>query len=362
MDSTGFQRGLDRMNTGMRGLAGSAQRIGGMLGVGLGVAGIVQAVRSVVEFASELQHTAQMTGLTVSQVNKLGESFVNAGGKEERLRLALGKLRLAQGEVIAQNPKMTQAFVALGMSGRDVAGMEMEDLLLGVARGFATAEDKAAAFNAVAAIFGERVAGPLRVVLADLAKNGFGELNKGLDESAAKLERYSTMWSSVWRNIKVVGASAIGEIGKFFERGGAFWGAVSAVGMQEALRQLKAGELEDVLTGKPNVVGGADDKEAEAAARRKEYDANRKAITDRFAEKRADLMMKGAGGQSFTSPDQLAQVGLGVGNAMSPTMRLAEAQLRIQEKLLEINKEEAKTLARIDSKFAAGESTGGLGE
>jgi hypothetical protein len=239
--------------------------------------------------------------------------------------------------------------------------MDMEGLLLGVARGFATAEDKATAFNAIAEIFGTRVAGPLRVILADLAKNGFGELNKGLDESAAKLGRYADMWNVVWRNVKVVGASAIGEIGKFFERGGAFWGAVSAVGWKEAMRQSRAGELEDVLTGKPTAVAGAD-KEAERLARQRAYDANRKAITDRFAEKRADLMMKGAGGQSFTSPDQLAQVGLGVGNAMSPSMRLAEAQLRVQEKLLEINKEEAKALARIDGKLGAGESAGGLGE
>jgi hypothetical protein len=362
MDSTGFQRGLDRMNTGMRGLAGSAQRIGGMLGVGLGVAGIVQAVRSVIQFADELQDTAEITGLTVSQVNKLAESFINAGGKEERLTQALVQLRRAQGEVIAQNPKMTQAFAQLGMSGRDVAGMEMEDMLLGVARGFATAEDKATAFNAIAEIFGTRVAGPLSVILADLAKNGFGELNKGLDESAAKLSRYADMWSVVGRNVKIFGATVIGEVGKFFERGGAFWGAVSAVGWKEAMRQSRAGELEDVLTGKPKVAGGADDKEAERLARQRAYDANRKAITDRFAEKRADLMMKGAGGQSFTSPDQLAQVGLGVGNAMSPSMRLAEAQLRVQEKLLEINKEEAKALARIDGKLGAGESAGGLGE
>ena len=361
-------------------------------------AGVLSAGKSIMDFAGNLQDSADAMGVTVEQLQGLRAAFIGGGASAEDVDKGISKLlqnmdtatnsvgpirdafdklgvsfdtlssgdpnavilAIADGVKNAKNP--TEAYAAaldlLGKSGKKMmAGLiEGGDALDQISK---KAEKLSNADNAAIAKFGDSVdvlTGKLTVLAAKAATPLFSELNAALDESTPKLSRFARIASMIQ------GSTTLG---------GFITNAVSGLSQQKKPEAPKPEDFYGPTMAELTTPVIEDPRIKAAAEEQAKMDAENQKKADAYAEKKlaeankiADVEMSNAQEIEKQRRDQLDTEGqinalledrknLQSEIASSSGMQKAQAQ----KDLIAVEKDLATAKAKgIDERIAEGEA------
>lgn len=173
------------------GLTSSFQKsisgIGGMLAGAFSAGALIAYGKHLMNTAHEMEQTAEATNLTMGKVAALKTLFAESGLGADVMAMALGRIRDAQGQVLALSPAMEKALAALTINAKDFVGAGTDDALAMVAHGFVAAGGSAAAFSAVRDILGKNSVHMIEM-LKNLDKTGLQPLIDRTKEAAQGFE------------------------------------------------------------------------------------------------------------------------------------------------------------------------------
>jgi len=107
----------------------------------LGIAAAAAAIGSAFKYADEIEKTAKAYDVTVESLLALQQAFKLSGGESAMAGDALQKLAVAQQNAIDGSDSLRDAFKKLGISGKDVEQLALEDLFKRVAQELSNVEN-----------------------------------------------------------------------------------------------------------------------------------------------------------------------------------------------------------------------------
>ena len=210
MDTGQYRAGMRGAKAEARSFQKSLAGIGRAMGAAFSVSAIVAATKSVVAFASEIRHAADNLEIGTDAYQALTATALKYGMSSESVTKALSSLGKAQGEVIQGSKEYIDELDALGVAHEAFARASKDEALELIAKGYAAAEDRAAAFAAVTKLVG-RAGKEATAFLEELADEGL----KGVEDAAksagqvlkedtlTKLEQVGTRSDQIARMAKV---------------------------------------------------------------------------------------------------------------------------------------------------------------
>lgn len=212
-DTAHFDAGMKRAQ---RQASASSAAIGKSLGtLKAGVAGFAAAfsvgllsagIKSALDYAGSLGEVSQQLGVTTKDLQVLRFAAGQAGIGQEELDKSLLKLRVTMGQVAAGAQAPTKALAAIGLTAKDLAGLDTGTALRKIADGLSKVRDSSQRAAIEVALFGKTGA-KLDTILAGGSK-GINELSlaaeklgvvlsdsqiQSADETADKLDAVKTV-------------------------------------------------------------------------------------------------------------------------------------------------------------------------
>ena len=179
LNTTKFQRGLARSQKSLGNFVKNGIAKFGALA---GAAGIGMMARAAIDLGSKISDLAVQLNIGTTELQVLDFAAREAGVGTEIMARALRNVQLRTEEAANGNKSYGDAFKRLGIDINEFRKLPTEKKLEAIAKAQANATDKAAAYNAVSRILGEKAGSALQEVLQKLAGDqGYGGL-----EAAAK--------------------------------------------------------------------------------------------------------------------------------------------------------------------------------
>jgi len=236
--------GMDTGNykAGMRDARGKAKSfqndlagIGRTMAAAFSVGAIVAATKNVISFASEIRHAADNLEVSTLSLQSLNAAGLKYGVTNEMMAKSLGAIGKSQGEVIQGSREYLDELAALNISQEEFARANKAEALELIAKGYATATNRAAAFSAVTVLAG-RAGKTMTAFMKELADVGLKGVEQAAidaghaikDELLTKLELLGTRGDQIMLRLKVGFAQFIDKVGGTMMTVGAMGG--SAVG------------------------------------------------------------------------------------------------------------------------------------
>jgi hypothetical protein len=215
LNTTKFQRGLAKSQKGINNFASNAISKFGAIA---GVAGLGMLARSAIDLGSKISDMAVQMNIGTDELQTLEFAAREAGVGVDVMARALRNSQLRTEEAINGNKSYGDAFVRLGINIQDFKKLSVEKKMEAIAIAQSKATDKAAAYNAVSRILGEKAGPALQEVLQKLAgPQGYGGLEAAAKrageimskETIAKMDAAADSIESFKRKMTVMAAGAM---------------------------------------------------------------------------------------------------------------------------------------------------------
>ena len=223
-----------QFKAGMRGSVGAAGKlqsqlasVGRTLGAAFSVGAIVAATKRTIEFACQVRHASDNLEISTESYQGLTAAALKYGSSQEAVATALGKIKDSQGKVIAGDKEYIDSLDALNISAEKFSKVGADKALEMIAKGYATATDRAAAFESVSALAG-RQGKNLTAFLKELAEVGLqGVIDKGTEAGHVMGDQFVT-------DLEKAGTA----IEQFQRKATIFWGGM-LVASQDYMQMAK---------------------------------------------------------------------------------------------------------------------------
>jgi hypothetical protein len=382
MDPSGFQNGV-------RGMEGAISRFGARINTiattaqaaFAGIAGLAlfRQIKGIIDFGGEMKDAADNIGLTVEELQVFDKAARRGGLGADKMRNALGKLADAQAEVI-RNPtgNVAKAMERLGLSADDVARADLPGLMRQIAAAYAQATDKGAALNAVADIFGARVAVRMGSTLTELASN-FDELSRSIALTTSQAQELDAV-GDAFEEIGIAAKIHLGGVlvkvfdglrfwiraikAEIGELGGGWKGAfklmasnaIPVIGplvtLARVIKGARTKSIAEEMTKEIEQRGTPPDIEAQ---RTRERESRVAALKESLARIEEEKKKTGVSLGGLVSPDSMAAIGGSMGGSnQGMLINLAQMQLRTNERIAELAKQQQDILREISRNTAGG--------
>jgi len=169
------------------GVAGMTQSLGalkGMVASAFGIGAVMAFGRKMLQTADDLQTAANTFGITIESMLALKAAMAESGIGADAMMRIMSRLPRAQGEVVKGNKRMVEALQSLGISQEQFVSLAPDTLLERLAVAYVATGGTAEAFNAVGAIFGERIGPQMIEVLQRIGKDGLAPFQDGVKAAA----------------------------------------------------------------------------------------------------------------------------------------------------------------------------------
>lgn len=229
LDTTRFQRSLARTQTAVNRFA---KNVMARFGAIASVAGLGMVSRAAINLGSKISDMAVQLNIGTTAFQALTFAARKAGVKTETLSRALRNVQLRTEQAIQGNKSYSDAFEQLGINLQEFKNLKTEEKLEAIAKAQANATDKAAAYNAVSRILGEKAGPALQEVLKELAgPQGYGGLEAAaeragqvmseetvakMDASADKIVLFKNKMTILTAEILTNGAPILAMFGNAF--------------------------------------------------------------------------------------------------------------------------------------------------
>jgi hypothetical protein len=131
-DATPYLGALGAVRRATLGMSGAMSSIGGALGIGFSVAGIAAAIKGVANFGDEISDASKKTGIGVEALQSLRFIGKLSGMEFSALQIAVKSMSKGMYEAQTAGGAAGQAFSALGLKTKDLAGMSIDDQFLAI--------------------------------------------------------------------------------------------------------------------------------------------------------------------------------------------------------------------------------------
>jgi hypothetical protein len=180
MDSTAFTGGLHEGARGLHEFKDVFLEVAGVLGVGLGLEGVVEAVKGQMEQIVDLSHMATRTGIEVNDLQALKLEAKECGIQFETLQRGMTKLSVTMETAADGGQEELKLFKDLKLDATELAGKLPIDQFLETADAISKIEDPTKRTFEAYKIFGRSGAELLEVL--ERGKGGFSEARQQLEE------------------------------------------------------------------------------------------------------------------------------------------------------------------------------------
>ncbi|MEA1015589.1 hypothetical protein [Sphingosinicella sp. LY1275] len=248
LDSAHLTRGLNKAQNDLKGFHGKVSAVGaglkgafaGLMG-GMAVGALTNAIGQGLEYASSLGEISQQLGVTTDTLQTFRHAASQVGISQEDMDKGLAKLTRSLGELQQGAKPMADAFAAIGLSAKQLEGMEAGEAMRLIADGLAKIPDAAKRAAIEVDIFG-RTGQKLDTLLAGGSKaindltNEARELGLVLtDEQIRKADDAADKYAKLKNviNVRIAAAAAdnSGAMIKIGEAAGAMGtGLINAAG------------------------------------------------------------------------------------------------------------------------------------
>jgi hypothetical protein len=244
LNTTKFQRGLAKSQKGINNFAANAIKKFGAIA---GAAGLGMLARSAIDLGSKISDMAVQLNIGTTELQVLDFAAREAGVGTEIMARALRNVQLRTEEAIKGNKSYGDAFVQLGINVNEFKNLKTEEKMEAIAIAQSKATDKAAAYNAVSRILGEKAGPALQEVLQNLAgPKGYGGLEAAAEraneimgpETVAKMDAAADKIESFKRQMTVLAAEVLAKVipaFQMFGNGLGFIGDMVGVAASNAL-------------------------------------------------------------------------------------------------------------------------------
>lgn len=179
MDSSGFQTGIDQADSVRK----KFQKGLGKLKLALAALGIGKVTMDAIRLGSQISDMAVQLNIGAEALQVFEFAAREAGVETGIMERAIRNVQLRTQQGIEGNKRYAEAYKTLGLNIETVQRLPVEKKLEAIAIASGKATNKQAAYNAVAAILGERAGPKMQEILQSLAKDGFDEVSRAAKES-----------------------------------------------------------------------------------------------------------------------------------------------------------------------------------
>lgn len=169
LDATGVRTELRQLSRETRSFANSF----GKTVIAAAIAAFAGLSKGVLDLASSLKDSAGAVGIGIEQLQALTFVASQNGASQEEMAKALEKTRVFMQKATEGGAEQLDILRKLGLSADRLTAMPLEQKFEALAKAYAGANDKGAAYNAVSEIFGQRIGPKMVATLNDLAAVGF---------------------------------------------------------------------------------------------------------------------------------------------------------------------------------------------
>lgn len=347
MNTSGFDAGLAKMRQGVTSFStGQLRSLAGMVTGAFAVGSIINFGREAIKRADDLGNLSNAAGMSVESLQAMQWAMKEFGAATDESSTAkLMKLVNAQGQVINGNKSLSDAFRRLGISEKEVAELNTDQLLYRVAVGAKSSGTAVADLNT---IFGKGAAFEMKDALDKLANDGMGNLiqqakNAGQVLDQELISKMGQLNDDLDRTSRQAG-NFLTEVAAKASNGlknvAALYGAIGGVGIMEAVRQYSNGEI-GVAREQNDAMGAkskeAQRREAEKQARIDALQARKdaeKALTQSKIDKIMGAPMGAITVGAPVAADQYSRMGGFSGGQVNNSGRMvAERQLKVAEEM-----------------------------
>jgi len=184
INTKGFQKGLDaadnRAKKFKKGLGGLKTALAGI--------GLSKAAMDAINLGSAISDMATQLNIGAEELQVLEFAAREAGVETGIMERAIRNVQLRTQQGIEGNKRYAEAYQTLGLNIAEVSRLPVEKKLEVIAKASAQATDQQAAYNAVAAILGERAGPKMQEILQSLAKDGFDNVSAAAKASGTVMD------------------------------------------------------------------------------------------------------------------------------------------------------------------------------
>ncbi len=206
---------VDKLGSGP--LAGLKGMIAGAFSIGA----VISFGRSMLQTADNMKQVGDATNLHMRSMVALKTVAAENNMDFDQMSKVLGKLRNAQGEVVSLSKPMLDSLQKLGITAEEFIGIPVDEVLEKIAKKFSESGGSADAFNAVTAIFGEKIGPKMMDMLRALADEGMVNLKKRTEEATKGFEKLAEAQGNIEKfksGAELTTGKAVGGIMGLFEK------------------------------------------------------------------------------------------------------------------------------------------------
>lgn len=394
LDSSGFRSGVGEMGNSVKGFSTQLGGLKAKIGAAFAVGFLIRFGRKAIQLGSDLSDLAVQVGLNTDQFQTLEFSALKAGTAPDKIRTALAKLGISLGQARDGMSTYTRLLELAGISSEDLKNIDLVGALEKIAKTVQENVDGSKEMSAVWQLLGTRSGLQLREVLLEIANEGLpamtqaardagqvmdAELVQSLDNANDELQIFERrMLSITGVTLNFIRIAAKGFLDFLFpgkqksdelltnqEVARQTAAAAATKDRKESIAltlRLKNAEIELGKTLKENFKASeafgkdlkqiAKDEIKAAKDLKREEDKRVK-----LREKLNDLISGKGVTISPEVSDRLARIGGTTGGQISPELRQARRQIRINEQIRDFIAKNGNKLAQIEVNTAMG---GGL--
>jgi hypothetical protein len=316
--------------------------------------GALTTIKNMAFYGADLADNIERAGISAQSFQKLETMTARGGGNQEEMVKALSKLEQAQGEVIAGDDKMIESFQRLGLSEKEVASMNVDQLYIRVAQAFQDSGRSASAYKDVLGILG-KTAKNLVPSFEEVANMGGQQFETMSDRSITALDRLNDKAAELWTNVKRRFSGGVGVVAEWILGKGTVDKAMADTERTQALQRennikdladrQKADAEEKIKKEADKTQKLKEKADKKIAEIRQEAVEQQKEMADRFEERKESIRVEG------TRADTLAQMGASVGAGSNPAIAAAQRQVELQKIQNDLAKEQLKATREIAQKI-----------
>jgi len=369
IDNKQYKAGMRDSESAARRFQASIASVGRALGLAFSVGALISFGRRFVSWASELSIAARNVGLLTSEMIALNRIAIKSGIGVNEMQRLVSRLQSELYNAAGGSKEAAKKFEALGLSVRDLAGMDPAAQLQAVAR---AALDTGIPLQTLTDLFGERLGPRAMVALREIADEGLPAVSKAMGDTIDQVELFGSRWAETMDVAKQKTAEWGNAVISYIQDIAAFWGGFSAIKgtISERMEEGSAAtgrarqEREDALSARQSQREKERKDTAEQMVRifdetqqklrdkiNAEYSARiaaveaRSSVAVRGRDIRADSMAA-VGGMVGAS-----RAGAGVADKM---LQKAVEDARRQEEIRKLNQEQADRLAELVDRASGG--------
>ena len=195
---------------------GNVNKLLGAFGVSLGLAGAIQGVRTVIDFADQVDDLGKAFDLSTSKVLQFRDALGQSGGKAENAERILGqlfdKIETARNSMVTDD--IAKQFAKLGLSIQDLKTMQPEQALTAVFNGLSKIGNTYERTAMVKDLLGKNGIGLDVKNLATIMSESDAAFSKNA-ESIKTIAEAADMLARAFENLKLKGAEILVSTTKF---------------------------------------------------------------------------------------------------------------------------------------------------